>query len=384
MGLPRGVGGCGRASRLALAQLYAQHPQLRLRGAVARLQRVQLLLGHGRAARGREQVGLAAAQGGAELVQLSSSPLRDGHLCLLRRRPARRPRLVWRRRHQHGARLPAHIAKQNNALKTKGPENAELTPAMAERRAVRATTRQGKQASAPAAGHRRRPVFREGGGPHRSEAWRLSASALWLPEEMILKIVEINLQQATQLPERLGVARLSSVCKAWDAALLPLFHPGVPGVISPAELRKIKRLALDQTNYSPLSDRPLSSQLETLNAHIEATERFFRRSPTDGSLPRRPQHGFLLPERMLPVRGMAENRCTQNRHTFLTDAFVSAVMGHMNDAVTWFNAPVLHQYRKIVCLLTDVFSPQSRCGGRGVWQLEYWNIRTLRHTGYDA
>jgi len=113
-----------------------------------------------------------------------------------------------------------------------------------------------------------------------SEAWRLSESELWLPDDVIVKIATINLERSNVLASRLAVARLSSVCKAWDAALLPLFHPGVPGVISPAELRKLKRLALDQANCPP-------------HPHPAPAGAGHSRSQEEG----RP--GFLLPERML-------------------------------------------------------------------------------------
>jgi hypothetical protein len=53
-------------------------------------------------------------------------------------------------------------------------------------------------------------------GLPNSEAWRLSESELWLPEEVVFKIVKINLDRANGLAHRLAVARLSSVSKAWD------------------------------------------------------------------------------------------------------------------------------------------------------------------------
>jgi hypothetical protein len=129
------------------------------------------------------------------------------------------------------------------------------------------------------------------------EAWRLSESELWLPEEVILAIVTINLNQEHELEPRLAVARLSTVCKAWDAALLPLFHPGVPGVITPAELRKLKRLALDQSDSPP---RPDSAE--------------GRRSQ------RRARPGFLLPERMLVAADFGPRL-----RTALTAGFASRV-----------------------------------------------------------
>lgn len=185
----------------------------------------------------------------------------------------------------------------------------------------------------------------------RSEKWRLSSSALWLPDEMILKIVELLLHRVESLTERLAVARLSSVCKAWDGALLPLFHPGVPGVISPTELRKLKRLALDQTNYSPLSDLPHPSTLESSFAHIQANDR--RSGSRKAPPPRAPTRpGFLLPERMLLLTDYSKH------NTSLTHAFTSAVMSKLNEAVV--NQYGLHLYRHLICLLTTWFTPQRR------------------------
>jgi hypothetical protein len=115
-----------------------------------------------------------------------------------------------------------------------------------------------------------------------SEAWRLSQLELWLHDEVIVKIVEINLVRSyNDLMTRLAVARLPSVCKAWDAALLPLFHPGVPGVISPVELRKLKWLALDQTDRAD----PASVGND------------------DSRSQRGARRGFVLPEGMLAATG---------------------------------------------------------------------------------
>jgi hypothetical protein len=195
----------------------------------------------------------------------------------------------------------------------------------------------------------------------RSECWRLCDSALWLPDEMIFKIGEISLQRAVVLPERLAVARLSSVCKAWDAALLPLFHPGVPGVISPAELRKLKRLALDQTNYSPLSD-----MLRPGMICIGPRDRIPSWKP--------PLPGFRLPERMLLLeRGVT---C----HTSLTKAFVFAVMTQLNEAVTQHHD--LRRYRHLIYLVTNWFTPQRRLDHliqEALYEEDGAGVNTLRH-----
>jgi hypothetical protein len=121
---------------------------------------------------------------------------------------------------------------------------------------------------------------------------------------VLVLIAKVNLDRSHELAPRLAVARLSSVCKAWDAALLPLFHPGVPGVISPAELRALKRLALDQT------DRPPSSaQVGAGHSHSQQEGR----------------SGFLLPQRML-----AATDFKPKHRTALTEGFWSRVQDYFN------------------------------------------------------
>lgn len=106
---------------------------------------------------------------------------------------------------------------------------------------------------------------------------------------------------------RRGIGRLCSVCRAWDAALLPLLHPPVKGVISSAELRRLKRLALDQSNLSPLADHALGQGFHT-----------------EPKRPRRP--GVLLPERML-----YNPQFLSERGTRLTEAFIFGVVQTVAD-----------------------------------------------------
>jgi hypothetical protein len=141
-----------------------------------------------------------------------------------------------------------------------------------------------------------------------------------------------------------------TVSKAWDAALLPLFHPGVPGVISPAELRKLKRLALGPPTWgresrgtaavapAPVaasSPSPAAAAASTTPAASEedATADCLRHPTLPPPNPhsdkvetgdKRSQHtarsGFLLPNRMLPTADPATSI-----RTALTEGLLSRV-----------------------------------------------------------
>lgn len=81
-----------------------------------------------------------------------------------------------------------------------------------------------------------------------------SASLSTLPDELLrlVAVQLVRLEGRVRQP-RLPAVRLCQVCRVWDGALLPLFHPPVLGVISSRELRLLKMRALDQHNLSPLS-----------------------------------------------------------------------------------------------------------------------------------
>jgi hypothetical protein len=96
-------------------------------------------------------------------------------------------------------------------------------------------------------------------------------------------------------------ARLSAVCRAWDAALLPLFHPGMQGVISPAELRKLKRLALEQADAPPDPNRaPSEADARRSRSKARGSQ------PTEAGSSRGQPNArpvFELPDGMLSVSG---------------------------------------------------------------------------------
>jgi hypothetical protein len=167
------------------------------------------------------------------------------------------------------------------------------------------------------------------------ETWRLTKSELWLPSDVILKIAKISLDRAHELAHRLAVARLSTVCKVWDAALLPLFHPGVPGVISPAELRKLKRLALDPPSWGRESVHtatvaPAAAAASTASPPCPHSD---LNGPSVSMSQHTAPHGSLLPERMLPAAGPAPSV-----RTALTEGLVLSVREAMlrfyNDIIT--------------------------------------------------
>jgi hypothetical protein len=196
-------------------------------------------------------------------------------------------------------------------------DDGRLIFALTDENRVIRRVRMGAQAKAERIQRLSRLQHGTSAGLPKHEAWRLSESELWLPEEVLLTIVKINLDRASALAHRVAVSRLSSVCKAWDAALLPLFHPGVPGVITSAELRKLKRLALDQTDCL-------------------AYPRLASAGASDSPSQQQALPGFRLPESMLSA-----DASTARCRTDLTERFLSVVLASVDPSEGFSTPPEL-------------------------------------------